>query len=323
MIWPFVANKLKAVFEAKSGDPGGPPHKFDVEFTGAWAKQIGECLKTQDEIQLALKGAKRELSGSRPSTLKMKLQYTEGALVKLVRRRGDLQPIDEIIDTWKRERNYLVSCRITNLLPLAKSPPPPEVPDVPKSTDWFSTPCHQVSREPTPPNPSFVSVQTSTPAATSSVTNRVVESLPQPTPRADTKTKQQPLPSTNADPFTDQKKPPRSNLPHPALQAEPPVPKLTKKQQRRQKALEKAKARVSLAQSTDGVNIDPKLASSHAQNIARIDAVLPAPSIESTMTNTANSLTPSHTAESPKAKPSGILALKAGLITSNGVSPCI
>ncbi|KAF9469263.1 hypothetical protein BDZ94DRAFT_1244088 [Collybia nuda] len=314
MIWPVMGNKLKIIFEARPQGEGGR-HKFDIEFTGTCANHFQElCLKTQDEVQLALKGATLELSGSQISTLKMKLLYTEGALVKLVKRRGDLHPINKIINTWIRE----------------KHPSPSNSLDIPGSEDWFSTPHHQASLE---QNSKLIPETTETTALP--VVNHPV-TPPLSAASTDTKQQQQQFPNVSANindtTSTYQTKSPRSYPPHsaktrPDLQTNLPVQTLTKKQLRRAKKRNhgKSKLHTPLDLSTDRAVMDKNSESSFTPEQPRKDSTSSGSALSSTefkfpTSKIATPSTMSNVGELTSAKPERpeIFALKAGLTTSRG-----
>ena len=97
MAWKPMKNKLRAILEIPS-----QKHFFEVEFTGACAEFFDILrLQAHDDVLLALKGARVEkvANPSRTCTLSMKLQYTEGVIIKFGKQEGT----SKLVNTWKRK----------------------------------------------------------------------------------------------------------------------------------------------------------------------------------------------------------------------------
>ena len=101
MAWKPMKNKLRTILEIPS-----QKQLFEVEFTGVCAQFFDILpLKAHDDVLLALKGASVEKvpHPSRTCTLSMKLQYTEGVIIKFGRPGGTTQ----MVNTWSREPSFI------------------------------------------------------------------------------------------------------------------------------------------------------------------------------------------------------------------------
>jgi hypothetical protein len=97
MAWKPIKNRLRAILEIPS-----QKYCFEVEFTGVCAEYFDILqLKAQDNVQLALKGARIEkvLNPSRTCNLPMKVQYAEGVIIKF----GRKEDVSQMVNTWRRE----------------------------------------------------------------------------------------------------------------------------------------------------------------------------------------------------------------------------
>lgn len=116
MAWRPIKNRLRAILEIPS-----QKYYFEVEFTGACAEFFDTLqIKAQDNVWLALKGAKVEkvLYPSRICNLSMKLRYPEGVVIKFGKQGGPTQ----MVDTWRRESFSFTLCPYTwhNSLPFSQ-----------------------------------------------------------------------------------------------------------------------------------------------------------------------------------------------------------
>jgi len=99
MAWKPIKNRLRAILEVPSQSQ---KCCFEVEFTGVCAEFFDILqLKAQDDVLLALKGARVEKvpNPSRTCNLSMKLQYAEGVIIKFGRR----EDTGKMVNTWKCE----------------------------------------------------------------------------------------------------------------------------------------------------------------------------------------------------------------------------